>query len=177
MQEGIPARYRVPAWVAVLFGIMTPISFTTNGVLVKHLATKSNLPFEPTNLSFTAYIIVNLLVLCGAIPYWSLIEFSKYLFVVGTIGSIINTIGLVSLQNAFSRGPAGPISAIAAISNLLLVLVEAIKLRKVPSNLELIGFVCGAYGAFILVLPNIFEKFCFCCCIKKKPKWRLSQTI
>ena len=173
MQEGIPELYRVPAWVAVLFGIMTPISFTTNGVLVKHLTTKSKFPFEPTNLSFTAYVMANLIVLCGAIAYWSLIEFSTYLFIVGIIGSIINTIGLVSLGNAFSMGPAGPISAIAAISNLLLVIIEAIKLRKVPSNLELIGFICGAYGAFILVLPNIFEKFCFCCCIKKKPNWQL----
>ena len=107
-----------------------------------------------------------------AIPYWVLISFSMRLFFLGLIGGLINTLGLVCLQHALSKGPIGPVSAIAAISNPILVLIEAFKLWKLPSLLEFIAFIVGAYGAIILVLPQFFDKFCFCCCsfVKKKKR-------
>ena len=103
------------------------------------------------------------MIIC-AIPYWTLVSFSPRLFIIGLIGGLINTGGLVCVQNGLAVGPAGPVSAIVAISNLLLVIVEAFKLWKVPSVFEILAFLFGAYGAVILVLPEFFDKYCCCCC-------------
>jgi len=154
----------MPTWVAVVFAVITPLAFTINGVLTKHLTTKEKNPFNASNLSFSSYLIVNILMMICAIPYWILVSFSLRLFVIGLIGGLINTCGLVCVQNAMAVGPAGPVSAVVAISNLLLVIVEAFKMWKVPSIFEILAFLFGAYGAVILVLPGYFERFCFCCC-------------
>jgi len=153
-----------PTWVPVLFGLITPCSFTSNGVLTKHL-TSEKVGFNPSRISFSAYLIVNILVLLFAIPYWVKVEFSAYLFWVGFAGSIINTLGIVSIQNALSCGPAGPISAIAAVASVLLVVIEAVKTWKMLSIMELIGLIFGIYGALVLVIPTFFEKICCFCCL------------
>ena len=53
------------------------------------------------------------------------ISFNITLFWWGFFGSIINILGLVSLQFALSRGPAGPISAFVSISNVLFTIIES----------------------------------------------------
>ena len=140
-------------WIPVLFGIATPMFFTTNGLLTKHL-TSERIGFNASTISFTSYFIVNVIVMIVAIPYWSMYGFSQYLFWLGLVGSIINTLGIVCIQNALSLGPAGPVSAIAAVSAVLLVVVEAVKHSKMLSIMETIGLVLGIYGALILVIPD-----------------------
>ena len=145
--------YDTPMWIPVLFGIATPMFFTTNGLLTKHL-TSERIGFNASTISFTSYFIVNVIVMIVAIPYWSMYGFSQYLFWLGLVGSIINTLGIVCIQNALSLGPAGPVSAIPAVSAVLLVVVEAVKHSKMLSIMETIGLVLGIYGALILVIPD-----------------------
>ena len=38
------------------------------------------------------------------------------------------------------------------------------------SNAEMIAAVLGTYGAFIMVVPQFFEKYCFCCFMGKGRK-------
>jgi hypothetical protein len=83
----------LPIWIPVLFGVVTPVFFTISGYLTKDLA--DNKGFNPSTLSFSAYFIVNVLVLFFAVFYWVYIAFSQYLFWLGMVGSIINTIGIV----------------------------------------------------------------------------------
>lgn len=85
-----------PTWVPVLFGLITPVSFTTNGILTKHL-TSDKVNFKPSTISFTSYFIVNVLVLIVAIPYWCIVEFDQSMFWIGFAGSVINTLGIVSI--------------------------------------------------------------------------------
>ena len=82
------------SWVPVLFGIITPIAFTANGMLTKHLS-KHQANFNASTISFSSYLVVNIVVMIFAIPYWCLVEFSPYLFWVGFFGALINTLGLV----------------------------------------------------------------------------------
>ena len=157
-------NYTVPAFLPVLFGIVTPCCFTANGMLTKHLTSRLKHPFNPSTLAFSSYLIVNLIILIGAIIFWADVIFSSYHFWIGLVGSFINTIGIVCIQNAITTGPAGPASAIAALSCLLLVVIEAIKMQQMLSVYELFGFIFGCVGSLILVIPQIFEKiFCFCC--------------
>lgn len=116
-------------------------------------------------LSFTSYIVVNIIVLIPAIPYWVLVDFDATLFWIGVVGSIINTLGLVAVQNALSTGPSGPVSALCTVNNVLLVIVESIKTGKVPNPYEFAGLFAGMFGALILVIP---EYLCCCCMSKKK---------
>lgn len=59
----------VPTWVPVLFGVVTPMTFCTNGILTKHI-TSPRVGFDPSRLSFNVYFLVNLLILIYAIIYW-----------------------------------------------------------------------------------------------------------
>ena len=36
------------------------------------------------------------------------------------------------------------------------------------SFMELIGLLLGIYGGLILVIPEVFEKYCFCLCIRRR---------
>ena len=36
------------------------------------------------------------------------------------------------------------------------------------THIEIIASLFGTYGAFIMVIPDIFEKYCFCFCKSKK---------
>ena len=101
---------KVTAWVPVLFGITTPITFAFGDALTKHLVQKKIHPFDPSNLSFTTDLFTNLVVLAfGCIPYWLLVEFSPYLFYRGLIGSMINTAGVACIVNAMGTGPQRPV--------------------------------------------------------------------
>ena len=86
----------MPTWVPVIFGLVTPMFFTINGILTKHL-TSDKIGFDPSRISFSSYLLVNVIVMIFAIPYWIHYGFSQYLFWLGLIGSIINTLGIVCI--------------------------------------------------------------------------------
>jgi drug/metabolite transporter (DMT)-like permease len=152
----------VPVWVPILFGLLTPVCFTTNGLLTKHLT--NTVGFNPSRLCFNSYFIVNLLVAIVAVFYFQSHPFDMNLFWLGLAGSIVNTLGITCIQNALTLGPIGPVSALSASSTFLLVVVEAIKWATLPSAIQMIALVFGLYGAFVLVIPEVFAKiFCFCC--------------
>lgn len=155
-----------PTWVPALFGLVTPMTFCSNGILTKHL-TSDKVGFNPSRLSFNIYFLVNLVIMIIAIIYWQNYPFNKQLFYLGLGGSIINTCGIVCIQNALSNGPAGPISALAATPSFFLVIIESIKYGKVPSTMEWIALVFGFYGAMVLVIPDYMAKVCCFCCFSK----------
>jgi len=49
---------------------------------------------------------------------------------------------------------------LTAISNLLLVVIEAIKYQKMLSAIELVGLIFGTTGALVLVIPDLLVKIC-----------------
>ena len=49
-----------------------------------------------------------------------------------------------------------------------MVIIEAIKHKRMITPMETIGFILGLYGTMILSVPDLFEKWCFCWCVKKK---------
>lgn len=79
----------LPSWIPVIFGVLTPVFFTTSGILTKHLTGTRRegepLPskeekdrfFDASNISFSSYIVVNIVILCAAIPYWHYVHFSS----------------------------------------------------------------------------------------------------
>lgn len=165
---------RRPAWLAVIFGIVTPIGFATNAIFVRFLT--KELRFDAKKLQFSAATLMSSITLICALIFWSFTpfnyftSFNKYLFWWGFFGSIINILGLVSLQFAISRGPAGPISAFISISNVLFTVIESFYNNQGLKLTELVGFSIGFIGVLILVVPELFETifyFATCQCFKK----------
>ena len=70
--------------------------FCANGVLTKSLCTE-RIKFNASLLSASAYLVVNLVVIIVAIPYWCIVEFNQRLFWIGLIGGFINNMGIVLL--------------------------------------------------------------------------------
>jgi len=89
-------KEKCPAWIPVLFGLVTPCMFTTNGMFTKKVVSPE-VGFNASDISFSSYFIVNIFVLCAAIPYWVNVSFEPFLFWVGGVGAIINTLGLVCI--------------------------------------------------------------------------------
>lgn len=161
----------VPAWIPVMFGVLMPVVFSIQALFIKHLSNE-RMGFDPTCITFgSSSLVCLLIVIVGISTYWKYTPFDQYLFNVGLIGSIFNTIGIVAIQNAFAKGPAGPVAALGSCTALILLVMQAIKLWEFPRNLEIVGFCIGVFGAIVIVIPDQFEWLCVTfCCRKKKVK-------
>ena len=152
-----------------MFGIITPITFTILAILSKYLCSPE-VGFDDTNMSFSTYLFSNIVVLAVALPYWTYNKFSVYCFWTGFIASVLDTVGMVSMTKAYANGPTGPIGAILSICNIGLVIIEAIKYWRWLTKLETVGFLFGVFGSGILVVPDTYERYIFCCFFQKKFK-------
>ena len=89
--------------------ILTPLCFASSAILVKHMTGErgkdepeqtledKKYNWNAGGLSFAAFIIVNVLILCYGIPFWVNVDFTMYHFWVGFASAIINTFGLVAV--------------------------------------------------------------------------------
>ena len=50
-------------------------------------------------------------------------QFDLELYIIGTFGGILNTIGIVFYNKAISQGPLGEVSALAAIETIMFTTV------------------------------------------------------
>ena len=117
---------KVPKWVAVLFGLLTPVFFVTSGLFIKHL-TSPRVGFDAMTISFaTSFFSSTLIIILGVAWFWRYVEvFNTRLFVIGIFGSIFDSVGKACIQKAYSKGPAGPVSAFVELNNVFLVVFEA----------------------------------------------------
>lgn len=67
-------KEKCPAWIPVVFGLVTPCMFTTNGMFTKKVLSPE-VGFDASDISFSAYFAVNVLVMIAAVPYWCNVEF------------------------------------------------------------------------------------------------------
>jgi drug/metabolite transporter (DMT)-like permease len=166
--ETIESEAYAPTWIPVLFGILAPISFTTFQTYCKHL-TSPRLNFKSDQLTFSSYLCVNLVILVVAIVYWNVSgKFQKNLFYYGFVSGSFDAFGSMMLLKAIGSGPAGPVCSIVALSSIMLAIVQALRFWKMLSTIELLGLIFGTFGGLILVIPEWFEKYFFCCCIKRR---------
>lgn len=145
--------------------------------------------FNPKRIQMGSATLVSSFVLVAGLLFWKWNEespelsFDLNLFYWGLFGSIINIMGITSLQVAISMGPAGPISAFVSMSNVLLTILEAIYYQKRLELSETFGFFIGFSGVLFLVIPELFEKIfelikvCFSCCFRKNPKAPREITV
>ena len=87
----------VPAWIPVLYAILIPFVFSIQGLFIKHL-TSERIGFNASCVTFGASSFVcTIMILVGVFYYWQIQKFDIYLFSVGLIGSVFDTVGIVSI--------------------------------------------------------------------------------
>ena len=120
---------RVSPIVPLACAIIVPWFFVSDVMMTK-IMVRPEMNFDPSTLTFSVQFFVNIIFLAiGAyIWFWKqLAVFDQWSFIIGFIGSILATIAIVSLHNAFKYGPAGPIDAIVSFNSVILVVLEAFK--------------------------------------------------
>lgn len=94
-----------------------------------------------------------------------------HFLVIGTISSILNTLGGVFVVKASSVGPLGPVNALyTSASSVIFILIQFIRFGQIPSALEFSGMLVGIIGAFIMTIPEQVERvarFIVCFSLKK----------
>ena len=153
--------------VPVLFGILMPLVFVTNGMMQKHM-TQPRIGFVGSDVVNTSIIIVNTIILIVAIIYWVKSGFVQKLFWIGFAGSIFDSIGKVCSLTALEYGPGGVSTVICSLSGPLLVVVVALVDQKMLKLTEFIALIFCMFGSFVLVVPSFIFKIIFCQCCKKE---------
>ena len=162
-----------PTWLAILWGVITPCFFLAQSFFTKFI-TQPKYNFDARTASFGTSSVTSFLVLIlGVAWFWRSVQpFDSWLFGIGILGSIFDTVGKSFIQMAFANGPAGPVAGLVEINNVLLVVVEGFRLWKFPTLLEIIGFIFAISGGMAFVFPNQINKLkkclliSFCCCLK-----------
>jgi hypothetical protein len=73
---------------------------------------------------------------------------------IGFGASVVDTCGKVCIQNAYATGPTGPISACVELNNILLIIIETLREKKLPTWLEALAFIFGIMGGLFFVIPS-----------------------
>ena len=98
------------------------------------------------------YILVRQLIsFIVSLFYFSSHQFSFKLYIIGSIGSILDVAGSIFANYAIAtRSPVGPIFALTDTQILLVTVVAAIKMLQIPHWMQIMGLVSGVVGACIL---------------------------
>lgn len=157
-------------WLAILWGFITPCFFLAQSFYTKFI-TKPKYNFNIKTASFATSSCTSFVVLLvGVCWYWrSVHPFDRYLFLIGIVASVCDSVGKSFIQYAFSKGPAGPVAAFVEMNNVPLVLIDSLRTWTMPSFLEIIGFIFGILGGISFVFPKELNDFKywflrrFCC--------------
>lgn len=139
----------------MVFAVITPISFTSRVLFFRKLTSSEHgICFHVTTLMMSSFLVPNLFIMVIAIYVWTCVHsISWYVFFVGTVGSVIDSMAMNLIYIALSKGPGGPITAIVSTCSVFITLFETIRHKKMPSYIELIGLLIGIIGALEFVVP------------------------
>ena len=113
----------MPNWVPVVFGVITPFCFSTQVMLVKHLC-GPKVGFNAQTLSFSCFSLVNFIILMVSIGLWTsdTLVFHPRYYLIGILGSLSSTCGVVTANVSVKYGPGGPSTALINVSSILLLI-------------------------------------------------------
>lgn len=148
----------MPAYIPALTACILPILFAASAMTVKHCTLHRG--FDPDTLSFGSYLLVCAPLSLIGVAYWLTVEFDSSVFFIGFVGAIINNVGIVMLNRAYSSGPSGPSNALSCASAIGLTAIVALINRTMPSDFELYGLLVGTLGILLITIPEYFERLC-----------------
>jgi drug/metabolite transporter (DMT)-like permease len=79
---------------------------------------------------------------------------------VGNYIGLFAVIGMWALSRAVSYGYAGPAAALTNVQTIVQTTLAALFLNQIPSQMEIIGVVCGLFGSCVISAgPTIAKSF------------------
>lgn len=103
-----------------MLAVIAPFFFATSNITAKFLTNKKG--FEATKISFGSFFVVGAILI--VVLFWKT-EINPTYLLIGTIGSVLNTLGLTFLALACSSGPVGPATALSNLHTLLFTIIQA----------------------------------------------------
>lgn len=153
----------VPAIVPIVFAILTPIAFSCQASMMKHLVT-DRVGFDPCVLSFSSQFIISFVILIFGIYHWVDSEpLDLKLVKYGLLSGFCECIGNAMILYAIANGPGGPACALYSLQAVFLDVFELSILERPLGVVEILALVFCTIGLALVVLP----KKLVCCCCKK----------
>lgn len=150
VQEGIsPIVY---SFLGILLGIICPISFSANGLIVRYITSKSGYP--PGDITIASNFLLSsiLMVWLVLIYVYEYYEFVlEELLIIGLSG-LIGSGGVLWLNYAVSIGYAGPVYALANTQVILMTILDAVFLGQTPNIIEIVAASFGIFGSISIAL-------------------------
>jgi drug/metabolite transporter (DMT)-like permease len=78
----------------------------------------------------------------------------------GTLAGILNALGIVALNLAYTLGPMGPVAALVALTSVFLTIIQSIQLHRLPHWMEVLGMLLGLTGALIITIGSRLTRKC-----------------
>lgn len=139
----------LPVIIAVIGSILMALrSFQGKQIVVTGI-------FDACDLTFGSLFFQGLLYFSALIYLRDLAELSLHYLVIGTVSSVLNTLGGVFIVKASSVGPLGPVNALfTSVSSILFCVIQFSRFGTLPNFLEVLGLSIGILGALILTIPD-----------------------
>jgi hypothetical protein len=106
--------------------------------------------------SFGYFFVEKSIELIASLVYFQNYKIDWQLYVIGSIGSVFDCLGCLFVNCAISTGnPIGPILALVNTEVLMVTVIAAIRLGRLPNYMQLCGFGIGTLG--VGVLTRLFK--------------------
>lgn len=144
----------VPAIVPIVFAILTPIAFSCQASMMKHLV-QERVGFDVCVLSFTSQFVISLVILGFGISHWTDKESIIVLDVkYGLLSGFCECIGNAMILYAITNGQGGPACAIYSLQGVFLDIFEITVMKRPLGVVEIIAAIFCIIGLALVVLPK-----------------------
>lgn len=144
----------VSAFLAIAFGILCPVLFSSGGMTVRVLQERTG--YNSTELTAATYVGNNIVLLVAMVLTYQYgshpFIMSEYLEMI--VAGIFAAFGVVSLNYAITIGYAGAVFALANTQVIIQTLLDAYLVGQIPTWIEIISAMIGILGK-IYFLNNI----------------------
>jgi len=152
---------KTPVWVAILVSFCPPTFFSLNiFVVLKYV--NETLKIDAMDFAVAYWGMASAVYQIFAIFYFLQVEdsFDWGLWVNGSIASLLNLIGgIFSICAYATMAPPGPSTALIGNQTIIVIIVSAVMLGKVPSGLQIIGLIFGILGSLVLTVFKEMKAF------------------
>ena len=123
-----------PTYIAILTTLVMPVVQTFFANVIKFA--DNNLKLDPSDWVCSYMLIMSVVFQIVGIVNFSTgtLEFDLKLWLEGSIGSVLNCLGIIFLIGAFNtpNAPFGPIGALVNLQSIVILVVEALRTLAVP---------------------------------------------
>ena len=142
--------------IAVVFGVISPLSFAFGGLTVRYFSENYN--FDPFDMTITAYFISSTILIIAMLFTF---EYGSHPFIVHEYFEIVASgvmaaLGVVLLNLAITSGLAGPVFALANIQVIIQTALDAVIIGDVPTVIEIISALLGILGKHLFSSSFLF---------------------